>query len=379
MSLMSLLLNCKPVMNIAFNLQTTFLLIMLFSAFVKAHGLAFDSEPNITTIAATGSNQTFTWKLSLREKDKSKQLQVQFGPWDRKYKIVKSFFMTVKQEPSEENETVARANQSTARRLHWKGDLSRDYYIAFKLVNIQRKDAGDYGMRLRVDHFPPTILQNWFSLIVQDPTPTPYIDTRHITLDVIEGDDVNITCRTSVEARSYVMWFKDKVPIYAEQSKFLSLTNVNRLQGGNYSCVSINQAGNTTSPITTINVLYTSTVPSTVPRPVTNGEKDVSKQSKTKGFKVINVLIPLLVIFLLFVLIIVVFICLKKRKIKREKLLDGTEKKNYYDNKMDKARSNLKQTWKILNEVINRRVAKSLCPGSFTKNGMEISNSKQSY
>ena len=54
-------------------------------------------------------------------------------------------------------------------------------------------------------------------------------------------------------------------------------------------------------------------------------------------------------------------------------------RKNYYDNKMDKARSNLKQTWKILNEVINRRVAKSLCSGSFTKNGMEISNSKQSY
>ena len=137
------------------------------SAFVKAHGLAFDSEPNNTTIAATGSNQTFTWKLSLGEKDKSTQLQVQFGPWDRKYKIVKSFFMTVKQEPSGENETVARANQSTARRLHWNGDLSRDYYIAFELVNIQRKDAGDYGMRLRVDHFPPTILQNWFSLIVQ--------------------------------------------------------------------------------------------------------------------------------------------------------------------------------------------------------------------
>ena len=137
------------------------------SAFVKAHGLAFDSEPNNTTIAATGSNQTFTWKLSLGEKDKSKQLQVQFGPWDRKYKIVKSFFMTVKQEPSGENETVARANQSTARRLHWNGDLSRDYYIAFELVNIQRKDAGDYGIRLRVDHFPPTILQNWFSLIVQ--------------------------------------------------------------------------------------------------------------------------------------------------------------------------------------------------------------------
>ena len=75
--------------------------------------------------------------------------------------------MTVKQEPSRENETVARANQSTARRLHWNGDLSRDYYIAFELVNIQRKDAGDYGIRLRVDYFPPTVLENWFSLIVQ--------------------------------------------------------------------------------------------------------------------------------------------------------------------------------------------------------------------
>ena len=33
-------------------------------------------------------------------------------------------------------------------------------------------------------------------------------------------------------------------------------------------------------------------------------------------------------------------------------------RKNYYDNEVDKARSNLKQTWKILNELINRRVAK---------------------
>ena len=50
------------------------------------------------------------------------------------------------------------------------------------------------------------------------------------------------------------------------------------------------------------------------------------------------------------------------------------EKYYYYDNKLDKARSNLKRTWKILNEVINRRVAKSPYPASFTKNGMEISN-----
>ena len=41
---------------------------------------------------------------------------------------------------------------------------------------------------------------------------------------------------------------------------------------------------------------------------------------------------------------------------------------------MEKARSNLKQTWKNLNEVINRRVTEAPYPGSFIKNGMEIRN-----
>ena len=38
------------------------------------------------------------------------------------------------------------------------------------------------------------------------------------------------------------------------------------------------------------------------------------------------------------------------------------------------ARSNLKQTWKILNEVINRQNVKAPYPASFSKNGVKISN-----
>ena len=38
------------------------------------------------------------------------------------------------------------------------------------------------------------------------------------------------------------------------------------------------------------------------------------------------------------------------------------------------ARSNLKQTWKILNEVINRQNVKAPYPTSFSKNGVKISN-----
>ena len=56
-----------------------------------------------------------------------------------------------------------------SRRLYWVGDLKRDYYIAFQLVNIQRDDAGDYGVRLRVDNYdgPPLDLRSWFALKVE--------------------------------------------------------------------------------------------------------------------------------------------------------------------------------------------------------------------
>ena len=48
--------------------------------------------------------------------------------------------------------------------------------------------------------------------------------------------------------------------------------------------------------------------------------------------------------------------------------------RNYYNKKIDMVRSNLKQTWKIPNEVINRRIAKAPYPASFSKNGEKINN-----
>ena len=56
-----------------------------------------------------------------------------------------------------------------SRRLYWVGDLKRDYYIAFELVNIQRDDAGDYGVKLRVDNYArrTSTLQTWFTLKVE--------------------------------------------------------------------------------------------------------------------------------------------------------------------------------------------------------------------
>ena len=56
-----------------------------------------------------------------------------------------------------------------SRRLYWAGDLKRDCYIAFQLVNIQRDDAGDYGVKLRVDNYPsrPLTRESWFTLKVE--------------------------------------------------------------------------------------------------------------------------------------------------------------------------------------------------------------------
>ena len=119
--------------------------------------------------ATTGSNQTFTWKLNISQEHKERELKAQFGPWDGSYKLVNPIMITVKQKLSG-NTTVNKSSENRkSRRLYWVGDLKRDYYIAFKLVNIQRDDAGDYGVKLRVDNSPrpPVTLQSRFTLMVE--------------------------------------------------------------------------------------------------------------------------------------------------------------------------------------------------------------------
>ena len=135
--------------------------------FNKVTGLTFITEPNKTTMASTGSNQTFFWKLSLTEKEKTEQLQVQFGSWDKESDVANDYLITFVKEPSGE-ERVRRGKESISKRLFWAGNLTRDYFVAFKLFNTQRHDSGDYGIRVRVDQSKhPAIDQSWFSLSVQ--------------------------------------------------------------------------------------------------------------------------------------------------------------------------------------------------------------------
>ena len=135
--------------------------------FVNANGLAFVSGPvKITVNATTGSTQTFTWKLNISQEHKERALKAQFGPWNGSYKLVNPIITF----NSSGNPPVDKSRENRmSGRLYWVGDLKRDYYIAFQLVNIQRDDAGDYGVKLRVDNYSlrPLTLQTWFTLKVE--------------------------------------------------------------------------------------------------------------------------------------------------------------------------------------------------------------------
>ena len=49
-------------------------------------------------------------------------------------------------------------------------------------------------------------------------------------------------------------------------------------------------------------------------------------------------------------------------------------KRNYYDSKFIMATNNLKETWKLINEVINKRKSKLSLPQSFNSNGRSITD-----
>ena len=139
--------------------------------FIKANGLSFVSGPDKITInATTGTSQTFTWKLNISQEHKERELMALFGPWSGSFKFVKPIITFVQNRSGDTTVRVSKSPENCIpRRLYWVGDLKRDYYIAFQLVNIQRDDAGDYGVKLRVDNYPrrPVTLQSRFTLKVE--------------------------------------------------------------------------------------------------------------------------------------------------------------------------------------------------------------------
>ena len=144
-------------------------LSLLVSVFNKANGLTFVSGPDKITInATTGSTQTFTWKLKISQEHKERALKAQFGPWNGRYKLVQPIIITFNQDLSGNTAVDRYLENRMSRRLYWVGDLTKDL-IAFQLVNIQRDDAGDYGVKFRVDnyHARPLTLQSSFTLKVE--------------------------------------------------------------------------------------------------------------------------------------------------------------------------------------------------------------------
>ena len=54
-----------------------------------------------------------------------------------------------------------------------------------------------------------------------------------------------------------------------------------------------------------------------------------------------------------------------------------TAKRLYYDNRFKGAKNDLKLTWKLINEVINKRKTNSSLPSSFKSEGRTITDPKE--
>ena len=104
------------------------------------------------------------WQLNLTDQEKSKELNAQFGRWDKDGDSVKGhYLMMFIQKPSAKGSVET----SNLKRLQWVGDLKRDYFVAFRLFDVKLNDSGNYGLRFRVNIFPPVISKSWFTLSVQ--------------------------------------------------------------------------------------------------------------------------------------------------------------------------------------------------------------------
>ena len=140
--------------------------VLLFSVFGGIHGLTISGEPNQTTIAFAGSNVTLSWNLILTPEEKTELLEVWFGTWNDNYKLIGTFLKKL----SATNGSIVDAteNSQKAKRWHWNGDISRKYTIAYQLTNAQHDDAGDYGIRMRSDTWPPWLkTKGPFSLAIR--------------------------------------------------------------------------------------------------------------------------------------------------------------------------------------------------------------------
>ena len=130
--------------------------VLLFSVFGGIHGLTISREPNQTTVAFAGSNVTLSWNLILTPEEKTELLEVWFGTWNNNFQMIGIF---LKKFATTNGSIVDDATENTqkAKRWHWNGDISRNYTIAYQLTNAQHDDAGDYGIRVRADTWPPGI------------------------------------------------------------------------------------------------------------------------------------------------------------------------------------------------------------------------------
>ena len=196
--------RCETPWNLDFMLWHALKPCILFSVFDFLHGLQFGSQPNETTVAFIGSNVTLTWNLILTAEEKKEDLEVWFGTWNKNNHYIELFLkkFTLNSSGNTNDDT---GNRTLAWRWFWAGDISRDYTVAYQLTNVQSSDARDYGIRVRVDLFPPSLESRGpFSLAVKVRKPSClghnflWLSSNSVIIKQLQTTSKQIQSRTSL-------------------------------------------------------------------------------------------------------------------------------------------------------------------------------------
>lgn len=83
-----------------------------------------------------------------------------------------------------------------------------------------------------------------------------HAEPENITLEIKEGEPLNITCRARMRTESTsVMWLKDNRLIEKGRNRFLFIQSINKSQAGSYMCVSMSQFRDHSPSFTAVDVL----------------------------------------------------------------------------------------------------------------------------
>jgi len=203
-------------------------------------GTKFTQEPPGKVFGNLGYDVSFHWKFAFGDdQDWADFEEIFWGRTDNNDKIRNKYIAVGKNGKISYNRRLAPSLQS---QLAVTGNVSRrGCDLVFVLNNVSSSDElTTYGCTAIV--YGDAFRSGPITLVIQVP---PKITTRsNATIDVEEGDDVNLQCNASGDPPPYIKWTKDGILLQSSnKTTGLHIPSIELKQAGTYVCTAVNHAG----------------------------------------------------------------------------------------------------------------------------------------